>query len=375
MPEKKSNKFWILFFVGLGLGLTALILFFVFNSKKKCKQITDCKQGETCNLNNGECISCPSSCSDGKNCGLDDNGCLCGNCDQGEICKDGKCITCTPKDCSNLKCNIDNGCGSPCGCTKFGQKCNQEGECENCATTNCVGKQCGFDENGCSCGTCPQGTICTYDGSCQKPCIPTCNNKCDGSSDGCDGHCTVCPQGTTCTDDGSCQKPPPPIIPGSYILQNTRTTGCVTDVGGGGIDSVKANRGIEYCDPNDKDFTGKSSWKKIEVQNKPGYYVLQNDLTSGCLLHPVGTSNGPIESRLDDVYCNSENANFSGQSSWKLIEHTSIPGDYVLQNDLSKGCMCSGVIDEYSVLDIPKTEYCDPESETYGTLWKLIPVK
>ena len=207
MPEKKVINFGYYFFVGLGLGLTALILFFVFNSKKKCKQNTDCKQGETCNLNNGECISCPSSCSDGKNCGLDDNGCPCGNCDQGNICKDGKCNLCTPTSCVGKKCNEDNGCRSPCGCTS-GLKCNQSGVCEKCTTTSCGNNNCGTDSTGCSCGDCDPGYICNTGGStpgtCIIHCIPKCNSKCDGSPDGCDGQCNVCTQGTTCTDNKCC---------------------------------------------------------------------------------------------------------------------------------------------------------------------------
>jgi len=74
-------------------------------------------------------VACTPDCN-GKECG--DNGCggMCGTCGEGWICKDGVCqedVPCEP-NCLNKECG-DNGCGNPCGSCGIDQKCSPSGMC------------------------------------------------------------------------------------------------------------------------------------------------------------------------------------------------------------------------------------------------------
>ena len=55
----------------------------------------------------------------------------------------------------------------------------------------CLGRTCGDDGCGGSCGTCAGGTMCSKDGSCVGACTPACSGKAAGASDGCGGVCAA----------------------------------------------------------------------------------------------------------------------------------------------------------------------------------------
>lgn len=108
-----------------------------------------------------------------------------------------ECDECTP-ECVGKQCG-DNGCGGSCGSCPAGFVCNIYGYC-NCAP-QCTNKQCGSDGCGGSCGTCPTGSVCNWQGACV--CLPKCENK-ECGPDGCGGSCGTCPSGYQCTS-GFCQ--------------------------------------------------------------------------------------------------------------------------------------------------------------------------
>ena len=89
----------------------------------------------------------------------------------------------------------------------------KDGVCAAC-TPECVGKECGDDGCGGSCGACDPGcplpTICD-----SGVCLATCEPQCDGKEcgdDGCGCPCGECDDGKPCTDDscvdGACQTAP-----------------------------------------------------------------------------------------------------------------------------------------------------------------------
>jgi len=114
---------------------------------------------------------------------------------------------CTP-DCIGKQCG-DNGCGGSCGrCSSAGEICpggvcvSGSGSVSPVGNTppgcipNCAGKQCG--DNGCggSCGDCTQGYVCA-DNLCALKCTPNCEGKQCGTN-GCAGSCGVCEPGYSC---------------------------------------------------------------------------------------------------------------------------------------------------------------------------------
>ena len=110
---------------------------------------------------------------------------------------DGVCVP----DCVGRQCG-DDGCGASCGLCLDDDTCSQEGTCipALCEPT-CEGKQCGPDGCGGSCGGCPAGEGCK-DGLCQG-CIPDCDGKQCGD-DGCGGSCGSCPDGVDCDGNWQC---------------------------------------------------------------------------------------------------------------------------------------------------------------------------
>ena len=162
---------------------------------------------------------CVPDC-DGKDCGPNGCGAVCGTCAANEVCEDQVCV-CVP-DCFGVECGGD-GCGGSCGECPAGFAC-VDAACE--CVPDCVGKGCGDD--GCG-GACPpgcgvgffcQGGVCNElvscgDAVCDEPledpfncpddcvCVPDCVGKQCGD-DGCLGSCGVCPMGTTCGGGGQC---------------------------------------------------------------------------------------------------------------------------------------------------------------------------
>lgn len=197
------------------------------NTETKCK----CPNGSLCK--NGIC--CDPNC-DGKNCGDDGCGGVCGICQSGSVCRNGICCdpNCHGKNCGELndcghKCDgpcpnpfhycLNKTCvlktgsevGNTCDVNTFcplGYMCNRGTCCdiniispnltdgdpckcfEDCTNKNC-GKLSGCGLRVCKTGLCPSGQIC-INGICQtEKCIPNCVNK-DCGDDGCGGSCGEC---------------------------------------------------------------------------------------------------------------------------------------------------------------------------------------
>jgi gingipain R len=96
-----------------------------------------CKEGEECFENN----CCQPKCN-GKECGDNKCGGICGSCNPFEICDGGKCL------CQFVQCESD--------CCKEGDSCFKS----QCCTPQCSEMQCGDDGCGGICGTCADGMEC-----------------------------------------------------------------------------------------------------------------------------------------------------------------------------------------------------------------------
>ena len=151
--------------------------------------------GGFCVAEAGVCV-CDPDC-DLKACGPDGCGGSCGVCPSGFDCVTGQCL-CVP-DCEGKVCG-DDGCWGSCG------DCPGAGVCvdDACCYPDCAGRECGSNGCGGQCGTCPVSWTCTADARCQCP--ADCAGR-DCGSDGCGGTCGVCPAGATCMPSGTCCAP------------------------------------------------------------------------------------------------------------------------------------------------------------------------
>ena len=96
-----------------------------------------------------------------------------------------KCGTCCEPSCKGKECG-DDGCGGSCGQCTEGKTC-KDGKCEGCS---CEGKQCGDDGCGHSCGSCKDDELCDPSGQCKpKTACGICYEslKCDEKSLACTG--------------------------------------------------------------------------------------------------------------------------------------------------------------------------------------------
>ncbi len=153
-----------------------------------------------CSCGRGE--TCISDC-EGKECGDDGCGDLCGECDDGFFCNDAQICeaVCVP-DCDGKECG-DDGCGGLCGQCDDGFFCNDAQLCEAVCVPDCEGKECGDDGCGDLCGQCDDGFFCNDAQLCEAACMPDCDGRCCGH-DGCGGICpNVCDEGLAC-DLGTC---------------------------------------------------------------------------------------------------------------------------------------------------------------------------
>ncbi|MEK7136815.1 MAG: peptidoglycan DD-metalloendopeptidase family protein, partial [Patescibacteria group bacterium] len=93
-----------------------------------------------------------------------------------------------PPDCVGKQCGPD-GCGGTCGECFTDQVCNAQYQCAQCPSSmDCDSRECGPDPVcGESCGDCTPPTACDTNGSCI--CIPDCTDKLCGEDDGCGGGC------------------------------------------------------------------------------------------------------------------------------------------------------------------------------------------
>jgi hypothetical protein len=153
---------------------------------------------------NGPCVT---DC-DGKECGDDGCGGICGKCDPGTFCADnGMCVE-VPQE---LSCDEIVDCVFDCaldpGCII---KCQNQGSPEAQflfeELTNCLMDQCGFMIPDLECwekalsGECSQEYLVCQDGGCE----PKCEDKNCGP-DGCGGICGQCKPGMVCGEEGVCQ--------------------------------------------------------------------------------------------------------------------------------------------------------------------------
>ena len=110
----------------------------------------------------------------------------------------GDSASCAPA-CDGKICG-DDGCGGVCGvCPESFPFCFEPmGVCSNCLP-DCEGLVCGQDGCGGSCGGCEAGEVCEG-GACV--CSPDCPEEACGAPDGCGGVCPPC-QGDDATDGGA----------------------------------------------------------------------------------------------------------------------------------------------------------------------------
>ena len=138
---------------------------------------------------------------------------------------------CTPK-CDGKACGPD-GCGSVCGYCISGQVCTPDGkQCKTYCEPDCTkkGKKCG--DNGCggSCGDCGGGFHCGIDYLCYKDdCIGSCDGKVCGD-DGCGLSCGVCATGDLCDATGKCKAGPCKGIPKVGSCSGDILTVCIGEV-------------------------------------------------------------------------------------------------------------------------------------------------
>jgi hypothetical protein len=114
-------------------------------------------------------------------------------------------VGCVPQ-CDGRQCG-DDGCGGVCGTCEQFSLCSADGQCEVCDQSQlCLDKQCGPDGCGRLCGLCPDDSFC-QDGACVQACVPDCIGKGCGP-DGCGGTCGQCIEDFECNGAGQCAPGP-----------------------------------------------------------------------------------------------------------------------------------------------------------------------
>ncbi len=113
----------------------------------------------------GQChFTCVGPICEGKECGPDGCGGVCGDCEDNERCVGDHCCS---MDCSGKECGPD-GCGGYCGECPVGYRCADSLQCEECEQP-CAELECGPDGCGGYCGTCPEDLECVA-GRCVANC-------------------------------------------------------------------------------------------------------------------------------------------------------------------------------------------------------------
>ncbi len=197
--------------------------------------VLGCGAGLACNAD-GTCGACQPKC-DGKTCGSDGCGKLCGVCNDpaAPICQFGTCVDKCKAQCADHTCGPD-GCGGSCGTCKAGESC-AVGQCqklpdaESCGASNACGK---LAPSGCSCAAdCVPGASCCLDVTVACGCQPSCSGKQCGS-DGCGDVCGTCGNTETC-DNSLCVKDickPNPCGKGSCAPSSNGKTAVCTCIQG-----------------------------------------------------------------------------------------------------------------------------------------------
>ena len=118
-------------------------------------------------------------------------------CDSAELCLPDPYRCCLP-DCVGKKCGPD-GCGGTCGGCPQDLECNDIGKCEEICIPDCDDRECGPDGCDGDCGACGDDEECA-DGLCEEICTPNCSDELTCGDDGCDGTCGVCDDGLDCLE-------------------------------------------------------------------------------------------------------------------------------------------------------------------------------
>ena len=118
-------------------------------------------------------------------------------CDSAELCLPDPYRCCLP-DCVGKKCGPD-GCGGSCGACPQGLECNDLGKCAAPCVPDCGDKDCGPDGCEGTCGDCGDGEECV-EGSCEVICVPQCSAEKTCGDDGCGGTCGDCADGLDCLE-------------------------------------------------------------------------------------------------------------------------------------------------------------------------------
>lgn len=134
---------------------------------------------------------CEPKCQ-GKYCGDDGCGALCGTCQDNEECLAGMCV-CQPL-CDTIECGVD-GCGGSCGDCADNETC-KAGICM-CAP-NCGLAQCGLDGCGGSCGECGPEETC--EGGFCESLFGSLGDSCAYGNECASGLCLSSDQGKICTE-------------------------------------------------------------------------------------------------------------------------------------------------------------------------------
>jgi hypothetical protein len=121
------------------------------------------------------------------------------NCGAGGVCEPPGLCDCLP-DCLGRVCGGD-GCGGTCGACVAGEGCTADGRCVADCVPDCTGRVCGSDGCGGSCGGCGPGDRCR--GGVCTPCVPDCTGRNCGL-DGCGGVCGSCEDPTPFCRGGLC---------------------------------------------------------------------------------------------------------------------------------------------------------------------------
>lgn len=177
-----------------------------------CEQDCACAAGERCDAERRACVpECVRQCN-GRNCGDDGCGGVCGDCAAAQACEAGVCVDVCQPDCTGRVCGGD-GCGGRCGECAADARCT-DGRCEAICQPDCTGRVCGDDGCGGTCGVCDEDARCT-DGRCELICQPDCAGRVCGD-DGCGGSCGACGANAACTDAGQCAPDGPIVASGTY---------------------------------------------------------------------------------------------------------------------------------------------------------------
>jgi len=118
-------------------------------------------------------------------------------CDPAELCLEDPFHCCLP-DCVGKKCGPD-GCGGSCGGCPGGLECNDVGKCEEVCVPDCGAKDCGPDGCGGVCGACGEGEECVG-GLCEPTCVTQCSGEKTCGDDGCGGSCGECGEELECLE-------------------------------------------------------------------------------------------------------------------------------------------------------------------------------